>query len=79
MNEMYAVIGFITYALFLFIVAVVNTYHLFEERDTLKDKFIYPTSIFIHCGVTPLILDENKKKDYRLNMKRRPPILLVAH
>lgn len=79
MNEMYEITVLMLYTLFILIVTLLNTYHLFINRKTTEDKFIYPIKVFIQKYLAPLVLNINSKKDYRLNMKRRPPIILGAH
>lgn len=79
MNEMYEITLLAIYTVFILIVTLLNTYHLFINRQTTEDKFIYPVTIFIQKYIAPLILSINIKKDYRLNMKRRPPIIFGAH
>lgn len=83
MNEMYVITVLMLYTLLVLSETLLNTYRLLmNESNTIEDIFIYPKQSFInliHIKVTPLILKVNQKKDYRLNMKRRPPIILVAH
>lgn len=82
MNEIYVITVLMLYTLLVLSEVLFNAYHLINENNELEDKFIYPKQNFInlfHIKITPLILKFNLKKDYRLNMKRRPPIILVAH
>ena len=47
-----------------------------------EKEFIYPKSSIdhrVHTYVAPMSLRINMKKDYVLNKKRRPPIILMAH
>lgn len=79
MNENTVIVGLVLYTLFIFIVAVTDTYHLFIEQK-VQDKIMNTRNVSIHNENAPtFILHENSKKDYRLNMKRRPPIIWVAH
>ena len=51
---------------------------LVEDRETIlsvKPKLI----AYVSSKITSMSLRINWKKDYRLNMKRRPPIISVAH
>lgn len=82
MNEMYVLTVLMLYTLLVLSETLLNTYRLLVKEADTEDKFIYPKLSFIksiHTKVTPLILRINPKKDYLLNMKRRPPIILVAH
>lgn len=83
MNEMYVITVLMLYTLLILSETLLNTYcFLIYENNVVEDKFIFPKQSFInliHIKITPLILEVNLKKDYRLNMKRRPPIILVAH
>lgn len=83
MNEMYVITVLMLYTLLILSEALLSTYRLLMNKsNTIEDKYIYPKKNFInliHIKITPLILKINEKKDYRLNMKRRPPIILVAH
>lgn len=84
MNEMYIITVLMLYTLLVLSETLLSIYSLLmmNESNTIEDKFIYPKKNFInliHIKITPLILKINEKKDYRLNMKRRPPIILVAH
>ena len=56
--------------------------HCYEAGTIEEKEFIYPkSSIYhrVHTYVAPMILRINMKKDYVLNKKRRPPIILMAH
>lgn len=84
MNEMYVLTVLMLYTLLVLSETLLNTYHLLVEETNVEDKLIYLKESFInlvHPQETPAILRMrvNLKKDYRLNMKRRPPIILVAH
>lgn len=83
MNEMYVITVLMLYTLLVLSETLLNTYCLLiYENSVVEAKFIFPKQNFInliHIKITPLILKVNLKKDYRLNMKRRPPIILVAH
>ncbi len=76
MNEM-------LYTLIILINTLLNTYRLLTTTEMVEEKeFIYPkSSIYhrVHTYVAPMILRINMKKDYVLNKKRRPPIILMAH
>lgn len=79
MNEMYVISVLMLYTLII----LINTYRLLTITEMVEEKeFIYPkSSIYhrIHTYVAPMILRINMKKDYVLNKKRRPPIILMAH
>ena len=79
MNEMYIISVLMLYTL----IVLLQAYQLFgtglvEDRETIlsvKPKLI----AYISSKITSMSLRINWKKDYRLNMKRRPPIISVAH
>ena len=77
MNEMYVISVLMLYTLIILINTLLNTYRLLTTTEMVEEKeFIYPR---VHTYVAPMILRINMKKDYVLNKKRRPPIILMAH
>lgn len=83
MNEFYIITVLMIYGLLVLSETLLDYSHVLTDRiDDIEDNIIYPHQTFIriiHKAITPIILRINLKKDYRLNMKRRPPIILVAH
>ena len=82
MNEFYIITVLMIYVLLVLSETLLEYSHVLTDRIDVEDKIIYPHQTFIriiHKVITPIILRINLKKDYRLNMKRRPPIILVAH
>lgn len=80
MNEMYVISILMLYTLIILIDTALNTYRLLQTTEvTTENEFIYPKVVNIHSYIAPMILKINMKKDYLLNKKRRPPIILVAH
>ena len=83
MNEFYIITVLMIYVLLVLSETLLEYSHVLTYRiDDVEDKIICPHQTFIriiHKVITPIILRINLKKDYRLNMKRRPPIILVAH
>ena len=83
MNEMYIISVLMLYTLIVLVDVLLQAYQLFgtglvEDRETIlsvKPKLI----AYISSKITSMSLRTNWKKDYRLNMKRRPPIISVAH
>ena len=75
MNEMYVISVLMLYTLIILINTLLNTYRLLTITEMVEEKeFIYPKTY-----VAPMILRIDMKKDYVLNKKRRPPIILMAH
>lgn len=79
MNEMYVVSVLTIYVGIEIVNTLLNTYRLFTFATADEKEFIIPIINRVHNYVAPVIQCINNKKDYRLNMKCRPPILLVAH
>lgn len=83
MNEMYIISVLMLYTLIVLVDVLLQAYQLFgtglvEDRETIlsvKPKLI----AYISSKITSMSLRINWKKDYRLNMKRRPPIISMAH
>lgn len=83
MNEMYIISVLMLYTLIVLVDVLLQAYQLFgtglvEDREkilSVKPKLI----AYISSKITSMSLRINWKKDYRLNMKRRPPIISVAH
>lgn len=82
MNEMYIISILMLYTLIVLIDTLLRTYQLFEVGLATDEERIFrikPVFISYISNITPMNLRINRKKDYRLNMKRRPPIISVAH
>ncbi|MFQ6793957.1 MAG: hypothetical protein ACLRT4_14445 [Thomasclavelia sp.] len=82
MNEMYIISILMLYTLIVLIDTLLRTYQLFEVGLATDEERIFrikPVFISYISNITPMNLRINWKKDYRLNMKRRPPIISVAH
>lgn len=83
MNEMYIISVLMLYTLIVLVDVLLQAYQLFGiglVEDKEKILSVKPRLIeYISSKITSLSLRINWKKDYRLNMKRRPPIISVAH
>ena len=83
MNEMYVISVLLLYTLIVLIDVLLRSYQLLgigladDDESILKANPIFVN--YISSKIAPFNLRINMKKDYRLNMKRRPPIISVAH
>lgn len=83
MNEFYVVTILMIYVLLVLSETLIEYYNVLTNKsNSIEDKILYPQPDFsriVHKVIAPIILRVNLIKDYRLNMKRRPPIISVAH
>ena len=86
MNEMVILLGIIVCCLLITFATYLDIDFTWQERkeyEKLNNKFAEKQTFvsFIHTSITVPIQSLLYKlpKEYRLNMKRRPPIICVAH